>query len=96
MRTQKVFDKIHGGLTGTDRNPVSEQVLDADQGEVQTETGVQGTEVQTEETHNDIASLYKPGVSNSIYLGAAGGRASVRLGRIRYSTKKLQSSQQHY
>lgn len=58
-RTQKVFDKRHGGLAATDRNPVSEQELHADQGEVQTETGVQGTEVQTEETHSDIASLYK-------------------------------------
>ena len=31
---------------------------------------------------------FKSGVSNSIYLGAAGGRVWVRLGHIRYSTKK--------
>ncbi len=30
----------------------------------------------------------RPGVSNSNYLGAAGGRVWVRLGRIKYSTKK--------
>ncbi len=30
----------------------------------------------------------RPGVSNSTYLGAAGGRVWVRLGRIKYSTKK--------
>ena len=30
----------------------------------------------------------RPGVSNSIYLGAAGGRFWVRLGRIKFSTKK--------
>ncbi len=39
----------------------------------------------------------RAGVSNSIYLGAAGGRVWVRLGRIKYSTKKgaqlIQSSQ---
>ena len=30
----------------------------------------------------------KAGVSNSIYLGATRGRVWVRLGRIKYSTKK--------
>ena len=30
----------------------------------------------------------RPGVSNSIYLGAAGGKVWVRLGRIRDFTKK--------
>ena len=35
------------------------------------------------ETHKQ----FKPGVSNSIYLGAARGRVWVRLGRIRFSTK---------
>ncbi|XP_051244579.1 uncharacterized protein LOC127356656 [Dicentrarchus labrax] len=54
VRTQNVSGKRHDGLTATDRGTPSEQEL-----QVQTETGVQGTEVQTEETHNDIASLYK-------------------------------------
>ena len=31
---------------------------------------------------------FKSGVSNSNYLGAAGGSIWMRLGRIRYSTKK--------
>ena len=37
---------------------------------------------------NVLLHPFKAVVSNSIYLGAAGGRVWVRLGRIRYSTKK--------
>ena len=51
---------------------------------------VQGKDI---DTYIDIeyyiySQMVIPGVSNSIYLGAAGGRVGVRLGRIKYSTKK--------
>jgi hypothetical protein len=35
-----------------------------------------------------LADQLRAGVSNSTYLGAAGGRVWVRLGRIKYATIK--------
>ncbi|KAL7386063.1 hypothetical protein ABVT39_003583 [Epinephelus coioides] len=68
LRSQNVsdkrFDNRNRGLAAKallnlHQTPASEQEVHADQAEVQTETGVQGTEVHTEETHNDIDSLHE-------------------------------------
>ena len=44
--------------------------------------------IQCHDTPSSQSIGYRPGVSNSTYMGAAGGRVWVRLGPIKYSTKK--------